>query len=109
LLLEELEFFEIKLPKLSRGRLNTVEKIADLCKSAGIKDFNTEFVEMHYDIPVERWWSLLNSAGYKGLIRLVADNKLSEFMEAHLGKVSTHAVDSKFLLVADTLYGIVRK
>ncbi len=108
LFLEALERYEVKLPKLSRGRLNTAEKIDDLCKSAGIRNVETEFVEMRYQIPVEGWWNLLNSAGYKGLIKLIADDKLDQFKDEHLSRVAQHAVESEILLVADTLYGVVR-
>ena len=43
LFLDELERFKVKLPKLSRGRLNTIEKIGDLCNSAGIKNIYNPF------------------------------------------------------------------
>jgi len=107
--LDTLGRFDVKIPKMTRGRLNSVEKINALCESVGIKKCITRFLEIRYEIEVEGWWDLLNSAGYKGLLNQVNPDAATAFKEEHLRNVVDRVGGKKVLLNADTIFGIVKK
>jgi ubiquinone/menaquinone biosynthesis C-methylase UbiE len=101
--------YGIEMPKMSNTQLQTPEEIKNLCQSVGVKGVNIKHSEIRYEITMDGWWSLLNSAGYKGLLTQVGSERITEFKRKHYQQLSKKTKTGKILLIADSLYGIVIK
>ena len=98
-----------QIPELSRTKLQTEEEIFDLCKRAGVENVEIESHKIGYEIKPDDWWSMLNSAGYKGLINGLEPEVRRTFKARHLQQVEGYTDGGRILLIADSLYGIVLK
>ncbi len=109
LFLEHLKPYDITLPKPATTRLQTPEEIQDLCHAAGVEDAEMISQEIRYEITSKDWWALIDSAGYKGLLDELGPESLPAFKTAHLAAIEKIADQGKLVLIADSLYGIVRR
>jgi len=109
LFLERLKRFNVEPPELSWKLLQSNEAIEKLCRQCAVKNLEIVPYPIAYQITIETWWQLLNSAGYKGLLNQLPDESFDEFKKQHMTEVSQLAVDGKLFLNANTLYGIVTK
>ena len=106
---QTIKTYGIEIPKLADSRLQSPEEINALCETCGIDDIEIHFSEIRYRITPDAWWSLLDSAGYKGLLDQLGPERLPEFKSRHLDEVIQFSHEGKLLLIADSFYGIARQ
>lgn len=106
---ELLKTYQVEIPKLAKTKLQTPEQIYDLCQEVGVKDISITSQQIRYKVTVNDWWSLLNSAGYKGLLTQVGEDKIIEFKKRHLSEVTEMSNQGKILLKADSHYVVCCK
>ena len=90
--------YQISHPKRENGLLNTKEEIIRLVQNRHDYDFNIQEVEIKYDITVNQWWELLNSAGYKSLLNQLSPEELENFKSKHLQDIKEISTNEKILL-----------
>ena len=106
---ELLKEYKVEMPKLSKTKLKTAEQIHDLCQEVSAENISITSQEIRYRIGVKDWWSLLNSAGYKGLLDQIGADKIIEFKEKHLKQIAGLSDQGEILLKADSLYTVINK
>ncbi len=106
---ELLKEYKVEMPKLSKTKLKTNEQIYDLCQEVSAENISITSHKIRYKIGINDWWSLLNSAGYKGLLNQIDTDKINEFKEKHLNQIAELSEQGKILLKADSLYTVVSK
>ena len=109
LFLEQLKPYGIEPPKPVITRLQSPEEIQDLCHAAGVDDVDIVCRKIRYAITLHDWWALIGSAGYKGLLDELGPECLPAFKTAHFEALEKIAPKGTLLLIADSLYGIVRQ
>jgi len=107
--LEQLKPYGIEVPKPAGTRLKTREEIRALCEAAGVEDLEILSREIRYPVSIDDWWSLIDSAGYKGLLNELGPEHLPDFKAAHMAAVEKDSQNGKLELVADSWYGIARR
>ncbi len=95
--------YKIKFPIKASGLLNTQEDIEILVLNKQTLQYETEEVEISYDITVEQWWELLNSAGYKTLLNKLSESQLESFKTKHLTDILKLSTDGSITLKVNTL------
>ncbi len=108
LFLSQLKPYGIELPKPAITRLQTPEEIRGLAQVAGVEAVKITSREIKYQISINGWWDLINSAGYKGLLDELGSERLPAFKKAHFAALEKIASQGKLDLIADSLYGIAK-
>ncbi len=110
LFIKRIKHYGIEIPEPLTARLQTSEEIEGFCEESGmIKDVEIQSRAIRDEITLEDWWSLLNSAGCRGLLMQLDDESLQTFKTAHFAEISKLSKQGKLFLNADSLYGVVRK
>ncbi len=99
--------YQIEAPKASRKRLKTIKQMKALAELSEPQKIEIEHYPIRYPITVEEWWSLLNNAGYKGLLDQLNKGQYKEFKQKHMEEINTIAIDGFLDLNSDTLFGVV--
>ena len=99
--------YKIEFPKRASGLLNTKKDIEVLVLNKQSLQYEIEEVEIAYDITVEQWWELLNSAGYKTLLNKLSDSQLESFKTKHLNDILRLSTNGIITLKVNTLVTIV--
>jgi len=108
LFLSQLKPYGVEPPKPEMTRLQTPEEIRAVCHAAELAPVEIVSREIRYEISINDWWALIDSAGYKGLLNELGPEKLPAFKTAHFAALEKIAPHGKLLLIADSLYGIVK-
>ncbi|VAX27687.1 hypothetical protein MNBD_NITROSPIRAE01-1743 [hydrothermal vent metagenome] len=109
LFLSQLKAYGIEAPKPAITRLQTPEEIRVLCHSVEVTPVEIVSREIRTEISINDWWALIDSAGYKGLLNELGSERLPAFKTAHFAALEKIAPQGKLLLIADSLYGIVKR
>jgi len=95
--------YKIEFPKRASGLLNTQEDIELLVLNKQSLNYEIEEVKISYDITVEQWWALLNSAGYKTLLNKLNKKDLHDFKTKHLKQIESLSTNGMIKLTVNTL------
>jgi len=95
--------YKIEFPKRASGLLNTKKDIEILVLNKQTLQYEIEEVEISYDITVEQWWELLNSAGYKTLLNKLSESQLESFKTKHLHDIQELSTNGIITLEVNTL------
>jgi len=95
--------YDIKMPIKASGLLNTKEDIELLVCNKNKLNYKIEEVEIAYDITVEQWWALLNSAGYKTLLNKLDEEQIKSFKTKHLNDIENLSTNGSITLNVHTL------
>jgi len=99
--------YKIEAPKALRERLKTTQQIEELALSSKPLEVEVKYYPIRYSITIMEWWSLLNNAGYKGLIDKLNEEELTRFKKSHLKEIESIAMGSNLELNADSYFGLV--
>jgi ubiquinone/menaquinone biosynthesis C-methylase UbiE len=101
--------YGITLPEQISIMLQTPKEIKNLCQKLNIDKFRIKSSKIRYLIDFDDWWSLLNSAGYKGFLKQVGQERMDKFKNQHRKELLKYENLGKILLIADSLYTIMHK
>jgi ubiquinone/menaquinone biosynthesis C-methylase UbiE len=109
LFIDLIKDYGISLPEQISIMLQTPKEIKNLCQKLNIDKFRIKSSKIRYLIDFDDWWSLLNSAGYKGFLKQVGEERMDEFKNQHRKELLKYENSGKILLIADSLYTIMHK
>ena len=101
--------YGITLPEQIGIMLQTPREIKNLCQKLNIENYRIKSSRIRYKICFDDWWSLLNSAGYKGLLKQVGEERMDEFKNQHRKQILKYSKSDGMLLIADSIYTIINK
>lgn len=110
--LNDLQRYGVETPELSTNRLQSEDRIRELCAACGTSDIgNVHIAEaaIRYEITPDDWWGIINSAAYKGLLDQVGADRLAQFRMEHLSSIAEFSKNGKINLIADTYYSLVTR
>ncbi len=101
--------YAIAPPKRSTSDLKTIQQIKTLAAFAKYQKITIESYSIRYQISPDDWWSMLNNAGYKGLISALSPQQLKTFKSEHLKEVSSLATEQLLDFNADSYLTFIQK
>ncbi len=103
------EDYDIYPPQRLEDRpLNTREAIKALAKQANPKSVSIETFEIRYDMSIPRWWELLNSTGYSGLLSQLTQAQYDAFEKRYLDALHVSSKNGAIAFNADSFFTTVR-
>jgi len=106
---ELLSEYSINLPQELDIMLQTPKEIKQICQNIHITNIQIKSSKIRYMISLDDWWSLLNSAGYKGFLKQIDPNRINEFKMKHNSQIQKYSKSKKMLLITDSLYSVIQK
>jgi len=94
--------YNISHPKRKSGLLNSQEEIKSFVTKEQNLKYNIQEVDITYDITIDQWWELLNSAGYKALLNELDEKQLQTFKVKHLKEMKDISKKDKITLKVNT-------
>ena len=100
------ERFDISFPsELAKNAFDTKEQLFALAQNAPLVDFAVDFFEIKYTVTADKWWDMLTSTGYSGLLGGLSASEVAQFREDYLGCV---VGEEGIEVNANTLYAVAR-
>ncbi len=100
--------YGIEPPRAMMARLKTAQQMEALATLNQPENIDITLGQIRYEVTLLEWWSLLNNAGYKGLIDQLSPEQLAQFKHDHLSEIEAITTDGCFELNADTWFALVQ-
>ena len=102
--------FGFEVPTPSWFRLASEENLEAMYASAGLERPEISEHEFGFELlSTEQWWTIIWSAGYRGMLMRMSPKQQKDFREQHLSKVQALIDDGKSFLSVPILIAFAKK